>query len=110
MQLTLLSLADGWTFVSAKSWECKIVCFPPTHTTIVGSLQGFANDVFAAAYNITTDADSALGIFDDLVLILNVDVNVSGMTSDVTVSCCYAFAAVSTVLDLNFLCARLCLA
>ncbi len=50
-------------------------------------LQGFANEVFDAAYNITTDADSALGIFDDLVVILNVDVNVSGMNSDVTVSC-----------------------
>ncbi len=49
--------------------------------------QGFANEVFDAAYNITTDADSALGIFDDLVVILNVDVNVSGMNSDVTVSC-----------------------
>jgi len=42
--------------------------------------------VFGAAYNITTDADSALGIFDDLVVILNVDVNVSGMNSDVAVS------------------------
>ena len=49
--------------------------------------QGFANEVFDAAYNITTDADSALGIFDNLVVILNVDVNVSGMNSDVTVSC-----------------------
>ncbi len=49
-------------------------------------IQGFANEVFGAAYNITTDADSALGIFDDLVVILNVDVNVSGMNSDVAVS------------------------
>ncbi|DBA78043.1 TPA: hypothetical protein ACH3X2_008019 [Trebouxia sp. C0005] len=45
--------------------------------------RGFANDVFDAAYNITTHADSALVIFDDLVVILNVDVNVSGMNSDV---------------------------
>ncbi|DBB04426.1 TPA: hypothetical protein ACH3X1_012908 [Trebouxia sp. C0004] len=50
----------------------------------IGSLTGFANEAFEAAYNITTDADSALGIFDDLVVILNVDVNVSGMNSDVT--------------------------
>lgn len=49
-------------------------------------MQGFANEVFGAAYNITTDADSALGIFDDLVVVLNVDVNVSGVNSDVTVS------------------------
>ena len=42
--------------------------------------------MFGAAYNITTDADSALGIFDNLVVILNVDVNVSGMNSDVAVS------------------------
>ncbi|KAL0048626.1 hypothetical protein WJX82_007262 [Trebouxia sp. C0006] len=56
------------------------------HQTVgtIGSLTGFANEVFDAAYNITTDADSALGIFDDLVVILNVDVNVSGMNSDVT--------------------------
>ena len=54
---------------------------------VVLMFQGFANEVFDAAYNITTDADSALGIFDDLVVILNVDVNVSGMNSDVTVSC-----------------------
>ena len=54
---------------------------------VVLVFQGFANEVFDAAYNITTDADSALGIFDDLVVILNVDVNVSGMNSDVTVSC-----------------------
>ena len=38
----------------------------------------------------TTDADSATNIFDDLVTILNVDVNVSGINSDVAVSCCSA--------------------
>lgn len=59
-------------------------------------LQGFANDVFDAAYNITTHADSALVIFDDLVVILNVDVNVSGMNSDVAVSC-FCFAMKVTV-------------
>ena len=37
--------------------------------------------VFGAAFDITTDADIALGIFDDLIVILNVDVNVSGMNS-----------------------------
>ena len=48
-------------------------------------MQGFADNVFDAAYNITTDADSALGIFDDLVTILNVDVNVTGINSDAMV-------------------------
>ena len=49
-------------------------------------LQGFADDIFGAAYNITTDANKALGIFDALITILNVDVNVTGMNSDITVS------------------------
>lgn len=50
------------------------------------ALQGFADDVFEAAYNITTDAQSGLGIFDDLTVILNVDVNTTGMNTDVQVS------------------------
>lgn len=48
--------------------------------------QGFADDVFEGAYNITTDAQKGLGIFDDLSVILNVDVNVTGMNTDVQVS------------------------
>ena len=54
----------------------------------VNAMQGFADKVFGAAYNITTDADLALGIFDDLVVILNVDVNVTGMNNDIAVSPC----------------------
>lgn len=49
-------------------------------------MQGFADDVFEGAYNITADAQSGLGIFDDLTIILNVDLNVTGMNRDVQVS------------------------
>lgn len=52
----------------------------------VKTLQGFADDVFEGAYNITADAQSGLGIFDDLTVILNVDVNVTGLNTDVQVS------------------------
>lgn len=48
-------------------------------------MQDFADDVFGAAYNITRDADRALAIFDDMITILNVDVNVSGMNTDIAV-------------------------
>lgn len=50
------------------------------------TLQGFADDVFEGAYNITTDAQSGLGIFDNITAILNVDVNVTGMNTEVQVS------------------------
>ncbi|KAL3142107.1 hypothetical protein ABBQ32_004725 [Trebouxia sp. C0010 RCD-2024] len=49
----------------------------------VGLYTGFADDVFEGAYNITTDAQQGLGIFDGLSQILNVDVNVSGMNSNI---------------------------
>lgn len=49
-------------------------------------MQGLADDVFEGAYNITTDAQSGLRIFDDLTVILDVDVNVTGMQRDVQVS------------------------
>lgn len=42
--------------------------------------------VLDAAGSIPTDADKALVIFDNLVVILNVDVNVTGMNNDAAVS------------------------
>ena len=50
------------------------------------SLQDFADNVFEGAYNITTDAQQGLGIFDNLSEVLSVDVNVSGMNRDIQVS------------------------
>lgn len=44
------------------------------------------NSILDAAAAIPNDANTALLIFDDLVTILNVDVNVTGMNSNVAVS------------------------
>lgn len=72
----------------------------PTAFTDALTLQGFADDVFEGAYNITTDAQQGLGIFDGLSQILNVDVNVSGMNSNIQVSSnpvhCYCTWCVSS--------------
>lgn len=49
-------------------------------------MQDFMESVLNAAEAIPNDANSALLIFGDLVTILNVDVNVTGMNADVAVS------------------------
>lgn len=49
-------------------------------------MQDFMESVLDAAGAIPNDANSALLILDDLVTILNVDVNVTGMNADVAVS------------------------
>ena len=48
-------------------------------------MQDFVGSVLDAAGSIPTDANKALTIFDDLVVILNVDVNVTGMNNDAEV-------------------------
>ena len=48
-------------------------------------MQGYLDSVFDAAEAIPEEANKALLIFDDLVTILNVDVNVTGMNNDAAV-------------------------
>ena len=48
-------------------------------------MQGFTGGVLDAANVIPQDANKALLIFDNLVTILNVDVNITGMNTDVAV-------------------------
>lgn len=49
-------------------------------------LQDYVNSILTAANAIPKDANTALLIFDDLVTILNVDVDITSMNSDVAVS------------------------
>ena len=55
------------------------------------------DSVLNAAEAIPNDANSALLIFDDLVTILNVDVNVTGMNADVAVSFLASVSQAQTV-------------
>ena len=49
-------------------------------------MQDYMNTILTAAGAIPDDANTALLIFDDLLTILSVDVNVTGMNSDIAVS------------------------
>lgn len=49
-------------------------------------MQDYMNAILTAAGAIPDDTNTALLIFDDLLTILSVDVNVTGMNSDIAVS------------------------
>ena len=58
--------------------------------------------MFEGAYNITADAQSGLSIFDDLNVILDVDLNVTGMNTDIEVSTGIVYWLMHTALNLLF--------
>lgn len=63
-----------------------LCCTALYYAALCFAMQGFVGGVLDAASVIPQDANKALLIFDDLVTILNVDVNITGMSADVAVS------------------------